>query len=90
MKNRSTLTFALISLFLLSACSEEWSGVVYPDSNNLNKSVGIGKFSSLEACRDAAFYHIEENKFTNADYECGLNCNYNKDYDFEVCEKTAQ
>ena len=69
----------LIGLLILygTGCSEErevWKGHVYPDRYNLSNDELIGDFDSLVSCRKRANQVIRDRGYTNADYECGLNC----------------
>lgn len=82
--------FLLTILASLSSCGgDEWIGIVYPSSNDLTVHTIVGKFSSLEQCRDAAESHIVSiNRSSIADYECGLNCRDSNDP--IICEKTAR
>lgn len=62
-------------LVLLGGCEEEWDGHVYPDKSDLTHSEYIGRFQSLEECRDAALSRINRlPRPGRGDYECGLNC----------------
>lgn len=88
-KMRGRILFPLIGLLTLAACSEGWEAVVYPDADDPSQSVRLGEYSSFEDCEGAALSYIDERGYTNADYGCGLNCEYNSEYDYSVCEKTA-
>lgn len=84
------MTLLLIAVLLLSSCGkQEWSGFVYPNKNNLAEDKNIGLFSSLEECRDNALEHISKNNYSNADYECGLNCDFSESKPY-ICEKTER
>lgn len=74
----------------LSACSEQWSGFVYPDKNNLGTHQFAGHFPSLEECRRGAMDVISAlgNAGRNADYECGLDCKGGTG--MLVCERTER
>jgi hypothetical protein len=74
----------------LGACSESWSGYVYPHRDNLGVHVALGRFQSLDACRASAkevlmVMHATE----SGDYECGLNCD-RKDEGPDVCARTER
>ena len=49
---------------MLASCGEpdNWQGWVYPDRSNLLVDIPIGKFDTLEECRDAALAKLEEAK----------------------------
>lgn len=68
--------FAALLAGLLTGCfGEEWSGVVYPNKDDLTEQRYIGVFGSLEECRSAALAAIQAGALgAKADYECGLNC----------------
>ena len=91
--NPVTLFIFMFFVFLFFACSigDTWEGVVYPNKDDLTHHSNLGKFSSLEKCRDAALGVLEElNAMTRGDYECGLNC---KDSDYSgirVCKETLK
>jgi hypothetical protein len=78
--------FLVVVLSLTGCFQEEWSGFVYPSKSNLSNHREIGTFSSLEQCRNAAVAVIQNAKWRNADYECGLNCK--RGTLPMVCEKT--
>ena len=69
---------ATVLLLAFSSCqvftSDTWTVHVYPNKSDLSASRKIGEYSSLGECRDAAVSVIEANRWTNAEYECGLNC----------------
>lgn len=77
---------ALIYYFFFNG--ETWSGWVYPDKDNLRYSKSIGEYKSLEECRDVALDMLM--KYPNGDYECGLDCEYNKDLGVDVCKETTR
>jgi hypothetical protein len=76
----------------LSGCyREEWKGFVYPSRDNLLNHREIGTYSSLEQCRSAALAVISNAHWTNADYECGLNCQMSDTGSgLNICEKTER
>ena len=76
--------------FLTYSCgqNETWTGYVYPNANNLFNSNYMGAFSSLEECRSSCRDEISRNGYSNADYECGLNCKLKNGRN--VCEKTSR
>lgn len=88
------LCFVVINiglLALISACFQDsWRAIIYPNKNDLTKDIRLAEFKSLEECRSAASSYISANNFTNADYECGLNCEFNKDMDLYICKETLR
>ena len=81
------LLVGLILAVPLSGCfKDEWSGYVYPDKHNLSEHEYIGKFKSLEICREEALDALNNlgSSTRKGDYECGLNC------DGSVCDKTER
>lgn len=85
---RNIIIFLALSCLFLGACKKEsWLGFFYPNKNDLTIDREIGSFSSLEDCRRAARALIEVN--SNADYECGLNCDTAKGKPY-ICEKTER
>jgi len=70
---------------------DKWEGFVYPNGNDLTIHRNIGVYDSLELCRTAALNLLEDISSIRAgDYECGLNCKVNTEYDLKVCEKTLR
>ena len=68
-----------------------WIGWVYPDANNLTKYYSVGQsFPTLQDCRASALNNITNNNYSNADYECGHMCRYDKQYDLYVCKETSR
>ena len=88
------IVLGIIAYFVTStpSCSlvDEWRGFVYPDSDNLSNDIRIGTFKSLEECRDEATDLISRRGYSDADYECGLNCKYEDDGDYFICAKTER
>ena len=85
---------AALAAVLWSACTaEEWTGFVYPDRNELRVHEEIGRHRTLADCRDAARRHIASSGYTDADYECGLNCRPmfpSLADSVEVCDRTER
>ena len=82
--------FLTLILFGLSGCTDEWTGFIYPDKNNLYTDITLGHFDSLEQCRASALKVIQLAEWeTESDYECGLNCEVmgSKPY---ICADTAK
>ena len=91
MKSLAPLVLAL----LITGCTQEWQGYVYPNKNDLTKHIELGKFNSLEQCRNAAIDKLWKlGDRSKGDYECGLNCQPLKNYggatDINICEKTER
>ena len=85
----------ILFAILISGCSQEWKGFVYPNKNDLTKHIELGTFDSLVKCRDSALNLMSKlGDRTKQDYECGLNCrpmkNYDGTYDISICEKTER
>ena len=81
----------------IAACADadNWRGDVYPDGSDLTRSIHIGNYESLEACRAAAQAKLRELGATEAgDYECGLNCRPMfpelGDESVQVCKETRR
>tara|TARA_B100001123_G_scaffold359866_1_gene415575 strand:- start:1257 stop:1847 length:591 start_codon:yes stop_codon:yes gene_type:complete len=55
---------------------EEWSAILYPDSENLLESELVGISDSLAQCRSMIQVRASELNIipSQYDYECGLNC----------------
>ena len=72
------MTALLLVVFVASVYfawpSDEWSGFVYPDADDLTNHLEIGEFESLGECSQAAQSRIRNEGWRNADYECGSNC----------------
>jgi len=85
-KMRNIFIIFFLTIFL-SGCGEkiEWSGFIYPDINNLTKSRYIGKFDSIQSCRDGCSIALKLLK--EGTYECGLNCK--EENGVSACEKTS-
>jgi len=78
-------------LVLAGCYADEWKGFVYPSKANLLVHREIGAYSSLEECRSAALAVISNAGWSNADYECGLNCELSDTGSgLNICEKTEQ
>ena len=56
---------------------DTWEGYVYPNRDNLLVHHMVGTHKTVESCRAAASYWIAHEKWSAADYECGLNCSDN-------------
>jgi hypothetical protein len=70
---------------------QEWTAYVYPTKTDMSIYTNHGPFDSLEQCVNSSQSIIFSlNKPDYASYECGLNCEFNKDYGLNVCEETAK
>ena len=67
---------------------ETWIAFVYPDKSNLLNDQFLGTFATLDACREKARTKITQFGWTNADYECGLDCRLRSG--MNVCKKTLR
>ena len=90
----NSLNFFIISILLIS-CGENSDNYVlrvYPDKTNLLNDISLEGYTSLENCRLAANKMIYENKFTNADYECGKNCRkvIDPQGDYFICQESSR
>jgi hypothetical protein len=82
-------TFLLLGLSLvLSGCSGDWTGYLYPDRLDLANYATLGHFESLEQCRASARSVLFTTHTGGGDYECGLNCR-NKD-GLNTCDRTER
>ncbi|MBC2768581.1 hypothetical protein [Pusillimonas minor] len=95
------MKFLLPLVFLLiSGCfdSEQWTGFVYPDRNNIPfagevQNFTIGKFPDLQSCRAGANETMRSMGVRGrlADYECGLNCREKEGFGgLLICEETSR
>ena len=72
---------------------DTWVGHVYPNRSNMLLDELVGTYRTLEACRTASLDRIETRGWTNADYECGLNCRREDSgvlRNINVCEDTLR
>ena len=86
------IILAATAVVVLASCFHEemWSGWVYPDKANLLVDRPIGNYPSLGACRSAAKRMIAQEGWETADYECGLNCKYDAEWEIHICEETLR
>ena len=88
---RFTVLLALWAL--LSGClfEEEWTAFVYPDANNLLVHSEAGPFASFAECQAAAIGTLRGKGLASVgDYECGLNCKYDPEWQASTCEETRK
>ena len=84
MISRSIIFVLICSTALIGCSKDNWDGYVYPDKNNLSDHIYVGRFDSLEACRDASVEKLRSiNALNKGDYECGRNCKNG------VCKETS-
>ena len=98
-----TVAVWILGLFLLAGFvnalgvgqpkTKDWTGHVYPDANNLERSHALGTFDSLDACRDEATSRLRAlGAGSSGDYECGFKCRPMfpelGDESVRVCERT--
>ncbi len=79
----------IISILLLTGCSNNWDAFVYPYGTSANEKTWKMKkgFSTLEECRDWAVSF--DNGNSDFDYECGFKCHSDKTFG-NICKKTVQ
>ncbi len=84
--------FVGILCLLCVACNETYEGFVYPDRNDLTKSILTGPLETLEACRimsQSVLIRLDATQ--TGDYECGKNCdNGSKLGGIKICEETLK
>lgn len=90
-----SVLWASILLGLLVTCQthpDRWTLSVYPNKHDLTVYENLGPYQSLEECRNAARKWLaESNLLEVGDYECGKNCEYQKEYgDILICEETLR
>lgn len=68
--------------------SGRWTGWVYPDSSNLDRSIQLGEFRNFEQCQEAAIQGLRSLGSLDGDYECGRRCRYDETYGLNVCKET--
>ena len=97
MKKIIYILFIFVIAVFISGCSREkteynWTGFYYPDKNNIDdQSTWVVQpgFASLGECQEWVLFDASGND-TGFDYECGLNCRYDKTLKLSVCEKTLK
>ena len=85
---KPALIVVVAILIYLTWPSDEWSGFVYPDADDLTDHLEIGEFESPAECSRAAQSRIRNEHWRNADYECGLNCRPSGTQ--SLCEETSR
>ena len=93
---------ALAVLVLLGGCSkqpETWTAFVYPPGRSLaaeDASRAIfGYYGSFEQCQSASIGALRQLASENqsedfGNYECGVGCRYEKEWDMYVCKETRK
>lgn len=81
-----------IALRVIGAFTSRWSSFVYPDRADLSRSISAGDFPTLDECRDASEAVLRRipGAIEKGTFECGKNCEYRSDIDFNVCEETIR
>ena len=78
-------TPALLALVLSGGCSDSrWEAFVYHDVADSTRYESIGKFPTLQSCRDAATSVLAKTTTRVGEYKCGRNC------DGDLCEETRK
>lgn len=91
MRHAAALALGLLALAGCDSRAKEWTGWVYPDSDNLAHSISISGMKSFEACQEAAISRLRALPDPDAgDYECGFRCKWNADYGTNVCKETRK
>lgn len=83
---------AMTLLVSAAACERHtWKGWIYPDKNDLTRSIELGPFESLAACRASVHRTtatmIDPNSW---DYECGHHCRLDPSLGINVCRRTER
>jgi hypothetical protein len=80
-------------LFGAGCLSSEYMGFYYPNADDLTYDIQGGPFKSLDECRDWVDGQMQVYNPTGSridDYECGLNCRFDKEWDGYICKETVQ
>lgn len=86
---RVTLSIALL---LLAGCDRpQWQGWIYPDKTDLTRSIEIGPYKTLDACR-VAVLRATRNMIDpyGWDYECGFRCKPDPRLGINVCARVPR
>ena len=92
------MRFLVLMFLALGACDQApWQGWVYPNKDDLTDDIPIGRFPTLEQCRQSATTVLErQNLFQDGekiqgDYECGYKCKpEGGGSGLNICEKTER
>ena len=102
---RTIILVAIIAAtiwFLRGREPDNWLATVYPSASDLTEWTHLGRYDSLEACRDAANLHLSRIGSLSTgtyEYECGLNCESFAEryglstpdaYEMNICEETRE
>lgn len=105
MPRRLTATTAILLLLAgCNREPEVWTAFVYPPGRSLAAEDAqraiYGRFSTFEDCQSAAFgslrQHLEAltdeqtDELGMGDYECGVGCRYESQYDLYMCKETRK
>lgn len=94
-----TLYLGLVAAFLFTGClggSEQnsegtWTSFIYPDKQNLKRSMEYGQFNTLDECTQASVKKINELGLAQRGFiECGLNCSFHEGMKTLVCERVVK
>jgi hypothetical protein len=92
-----TFLIAFFALALAGCEQASWKGWVYPNGAVLTDDIPIGKYASLEECRQSArnilkrLNTYENGETVQGDYECGFKCKADSGLGgLNVCEKTER
>lgn len=85
---------AIMTIFLFSGCfnqniKEEWTSFIYPDKENIKRSMKNGVYPTLKQCQEASLNKIKLLSL-DGDYKCGLNCTFNEGMKTEVCKQMTK
>jgi len=87
---RARLAVLVVPLILLTGCTERWDGFLYPEKGDLTTHIVVGTGAkSLEECRMNVTSHPSYRPGLS-DYECGLNCKFNKSMGVYFCKETMR
>jgi hypothetical protein len=82
--------FALPILLSVSCdTGPQWQAWVYPNREELTRSVPLGSFKTFNQCQAAALEALRSLKAEErGDYECGFKCKWRPDMGINVCTET--
>ena len=84
-----------LGLALACVCcaqQDTWDGFVYPDKHNSTDYRTLGKFDTLEECREACRESLKSlDAVGTGDYKCGKNCRDMESVPgIRICEETLR
>lgn len=86
-------TVLLAFAAVLPGCffEEEWMAFVYPNANDLSVHIELGPFRNFAECQAAAIGNLRGKGLAKTgDYECGLDCEYDPDWQASICAETRK